>query len=181
MHYIPFLLSHRVVLNYLRLCEQVRVSATVFRLYHNLWMSLSACLCSKTGLPDPDCIFRNTVPSETCNWDEFTATPVQALADTSFKKSFSGAQLPLWGVLQLSLWRDMMLPALDNSHLPIIVTSAIELHHQAPFLAAGSVLLHWTVLIIWEQTPHGVFWWPWCHFIVILYCSRCALPTPWAN
>lgn len=26
--------------------------------------SLSACVCSKTSLPDPDYIFRNTVPSE---------------------------------------------------------------------------------------------------------------------
>lgn len=65
--------------------------------------SLSACVCSKTGLPDPDGVFRSMVPSETCNWDEFTATPVQALADTSFKKSFSGAQLLVWEVLQLSL------------------------------------------------------------------------------
>lgn len=93
--------------------------------------SLSACVCSKISLPDPDCIFRNTVPSETCNWDEFTATPVQALADTSFKKSFSGAQLLVWEALQLSLWRDMMLPALDNFHLSGIVTSIIKLHHQA--------------------------------------------------
>lgn len=133
MHQIPFLLSHRVVLNYLRLCcEQVRVSATDFSLYHSLGMlTLSACVCSKTGLPDPDGVFRSMVPSETCNWDEFTATPVQALADTSFKKSLSGAQLLVWEALQLSLWRDMMLPALDNFHLSIIVTSITKLHHQA--------------------------------------------------
>lgn len=93
--------------------------------------SLSACVCSKISLPDPDCIFRNTVPSETCNWDEFTATPVQALADTSFKKSFSRAQLLVWEALLLSLWRDMMLPALDNFHLSIIMTSIIKRHHQA--------------------------------------------------
>lgn len=64
--------------------------------------SLSACICSEISLPNPDYIFRNTVSSEIRNWDEFTAAPIQAHTDTSFKKNFSGAQLLIWEVLQLS-------------------------------------------------------------------------------
>lgn len=64
--------------------------------------SFSACVRSKISLPDPDCLFTNTVSSGTRNWDEFTATLIQAHTDTSLQKSFSEAQVLKWEVLQLS-------------------------------------------------------------------------------
>lgn len=54
------------------------------------------------SVPDPDSIFRNTVSSEIHNWDEFTVTPIQAHTGTSFQINFSGAQLLIPEVLQLS-------------------------------------------------------------------------------
>lgn len=96
---------------------------------------------------------RNTVPSETCNWDEFTASPVQALPDTSFKKSVSGVQLLVWEMLQLSLSRDMMLPALDNCRISNIMTSIIRLHHD-PWLQDPCYCIG--LCSSYENKPHTV-------------------------
>lgn len=108
--------------------------------------SLSACICSEIGLPDPDYIFRNAVSSEIRNWDEFTAAPIRAHTDTSFKKNFSGAQLLIWEVLQLSCVSSLKEHDIACTGLlsPLIKIASSDLHF---WLLAGAVLLHWTVLI----------------------------------
>jgi len=56
-------------------------------------------MCTSQNQP---AVLRNAVSSEIHNWGAFTAVPVLARADTSFKKIFPGAQLLIWEALRLS-------------------------------------------------------------------------------
>lgn len=144
--------------------------------------SFSACVRSKISLPDPDCIFRDTVSSGTHNWDEFTATLIQARTDTSFQKNFSEAQVLKWEVLQLSgpsplkehgiASAGLFSPLFycDNCHKSCVI--------KPPFLAVSRSCAVALVCAHHENQPHVA-----CSDDLgnVLYQNRYVLPTVWAN
>lgn len=144
--------------------------------------SFSACVRSKISLPDPDCLLRNTVSSGTRNWDEFTATLIQAHTDTSFQKSFSEAQVLKWEVLQLSGLGSLKEHGIasagqlsplfycDNCHKSCVI--------RPPFVAVSR-----SSAIALVCAHHMRINPMWCVLmtLVTFYTKTYVLPTIWAN
>lgn len=144
---------------------------------------LSARTWNLISLPDSNCIVRSTVSGvRHLTGMNLQAHPLGLLLSTLSWKTFKEHDFwcgKCYTFVVSVLWRNMILPALDYFNLFFIVTTTgkvvtSDLHCWL----LGAALLYWTVLTTCKSFPtqHCL------HDLGnILYCSRYALPTIWAN